>query len=103
MLTPLLTVEQTAEHLGIKVKTVHQFVREGRLACIQVTAKGRKFTEAQIQEFIESRTTPMPKFLDRKSPDRLPSPPKRGGDYRKSTAVSLSERAKMREEARSWL
>jgi len=100
MLAPLYTPEQTAECLGIKVKTVHQLVREGRLACIQMTAKDRKFTEAQIQEFIESRTIPMPKSVDRKSADKLPFAP-RGGDRSKLSGDSFV-RAQLRKEMVSW-
>jgi excisionase family DNA binding protein len=103
MLTALLTPEKAAEYLGIKVKTVHQLVREGRLACIQVTTRDRKFTEAQIQAFIESRTITLPNVIDKKSPRRLPSPARKGGVERKSTGDFLSERAKMRNEVRSWL
>jgi excisionase family DNA binding protein len=101
MLTPLLTAEQAAQHLGIKPKTVHQLVREGRLACIQVTARDRKFTESQLQEFIDSRTISIPKIVDKRTAGKLPSP-RKGGDCQKSTGDSLSERKKMREELRSW-
>jgi len=100
-LSPLLTPEKAAQYLGIKVKTLHQLVREGKLACVQVTARDRKFTEAQIQEFIESRTIPTPKIVDRKTPHTLPFP-RKGGDKQKSTGDFLSERARMREELRSW-
>jgi excisionase family DNA binding protein len=103
MLTPLLTPEKAAEYLGVKVKTLHGLVREGKLACVQVTPRDRKFTEAQLQEFIESRTIPMPKVVvDTKAPERLPFP-RKGGVQPKSTGDFLSERAKMRSEVRSWL
>jgi excisionase family DNA binding protein len=102
MLLPLLTAEQVAEHLGVKPKTVHQLVREGKLACIQVTARDRKFTETQIEAFIASRTIHMPKIVDRNSPHKLPSPTRKGGVQRKSTGDSLSERRKMKEDLRSW-
>ncbi len=101
MLTPLLTPEQAAEYLGIKVKTVHQLVRDGKLACVQVTARDRKFTKAQLQEFIESRTISMPKIVDKKLSSGLRFP-RKGGVQRKSTGDSLSERKKMKEELRSW-
>ena len=101
MLNPLLTPEQAAEYLGIRVKTVHQLVREGRLACIQITPKDRKFTEGQLEEFIANRTIPVPRSVDRKTPGKLTFPPN-GGEKRKSTGDILSERKKMKEELRSW-
>ncbi|MGO9122065.1 MAG: helix-turn-helix domain-containing protein [Desulfomonilaceae bacterium] len=101
MLSPLLTPKQAAGFLGIRVKMLHQLVRDGKLACIQITPKDRKFSEAQIYEFIESRTIPVPKSIDRKSPSKVPFS-RKGGDSWKSTGVSLSERKKMKEELRSW-
>ena len=97
MPTPLLTKEQAAELLGIRVRTVHQLVRDGKLGCVQLSPKDRKFTEAQIQEFIDSRTIPIPKPVDRKSHGRLPSP-RKGGNNRN---VGDSAKA-LREEMRSW-
>ncbi len=98
---PLLTPEQVAEYLGIKTKTVHQLVRDGKLACIQLSARDRRFTTEQIAAFIQTRVIELPKPVDRKSPSKLPFPQK-GGDQRKSTGDSLSERKKMKEELRSW-
>jgi len=44
------TVEETAEYLGIKVKKVHEHVRNGKLQCVQLSAKVRMFTEEQIKD-----------------------------------------------------
>jgi excisionase family DNA binding protein len=97
VLPTLLSPEEAANHLGVKTRTVHQLVRERKLACIQISAKDRKFTQAQIQEFIDSRTIPTPKPVDRKSHGKLPSPRKGGGDR------NLGDSAKaLREEMRSW-
>jgi excisionase family DNA binding protein len=101
MLPALLTSKQAAEYLGIRVKTVHELVRDGKLGCVQVTQRDRKFTEGHLQEFIAKRTIPVPKPVDRKPPNKLPFPQK-GSDQRKSTGDSLSERKKMKEELRSW-
>ncbi len=79
MMIPLLTPEIAAVLPGIKVKTVHELVREGKLACVQVIPRDRKFTEAQLQEFIENRTISIPKQVDRKTADKLPSPARKGG------------------------
>jgi hypothetical protein len=67
----------------------------------QLSSKALKFTLAQLQEFIENRTISIPKQVDRKSADKLPFAPG-GGDYRKSTGDSLSERQKMKEEMAQW-
>jgi excisionase family DNA binding protein len=100
MLPPLLTPEQVGEILGLRVKKVHELVREGSLACIQITARDRKFSEEQIKAFIDSRTVTPPKIVDRKSPSKLPFP-RKGGTQGKSTGVALSKR-QMKEEMALW-
>ena len=100
MLTPLLTVEEAARLLKVKPKTVHGFVREGKLASIQLSPRDRRFTEEQLQAFIASRTLPPPKPLDTSATRPSPSIPR----SRKGGAVSsegLLVRA-LREEMRSW-
>jgi|SRR5271157_4706929 len=99
-MTILLTPEKAAEHLGIKVKTVHQLVREGKLSCVQVSAKDRKFTEAQIQAFIDSRTISIPNPVDRKSTRKLPFPRKGGG--KPGLFGDSLDKAQLRKEMRSW-
>jgi|SRR5271157_1493339 len=102
MIIPLLSPEQVAEILGIAVRRVHELVRRREVRCVQISPKDRRFTQEQIDEYITRRSTPeSPKQVDRKSADKLPFAPK-GGDYRKSTGDSLSERKKMKEELRSW-
>ena len=90
------TVEETAEILGLKVKKVHEHVRNGKLQCVQLSAKVRMFTEEQIKDFIQRQSTPLPKPLDRKTPERVRSSPER----RKSSGGS-SVRA-LRKEIQSW-
>ena len=92
----LYTIEETAEYLGVTVKRVHEYVRNGVLQCVQLSAKDRKFTEQQIKDFIQRRTIPLPKSLDRKTREQVRSSPER----RKSSGGS-SFRA-LRKEIQAW-
>ena len=53
----LLSAKDVAKILGISVKTVNKLVREEKLGCVQVTEKERRFTEEQIRDYIESRSS----------------------------------------------
>ena len=92
----LLSARDVAEILGISAKTVNKLVREGKLGCVQVTAKERRFTEEQTREYIESRTTQIQ--IDRTKPDRVKSAAPKGGE--KSSRVL--NRADLLKEIRSW-
>ena len=48
-LPKLLYPRDVAQLLGISVKTVHKLVRDGKLGCVQVTTKDRRFTQEQVQ------------------------------------------------------
>jgi len=100
MLDRLLTIEQVSEQLQLKPKTIHGLVRDGKLSCVQVTPRERRFLPEQIEEFIRSRITPGPTLVDKKLGNRLPSPAKssRGGERNSGDLV----RAQLREEMRSW-
>jgi excisionase family DNA binding protein len=91
----LLSARDVAEILGISVKTVNKMVREAKLGCVQVTAKERRFTEDQIQDYIESRTSKVQ--IDRTIPGRVKSAAPKGGE--KSIGVS---KADLREEMSLW-
>ena len=90
----LLSAKDVAEILGISVKTVNKLVREGKLGCVQVTAKERRFTEEQVEIFIESRTIERP--VDRKSPEPVDFPRKGG---KKSLGFA---RTALKQEMQSW-
>ncbi len=83
-LQPLLKARDVAERLLVSEKTVHKLVREGRLACVQVTARDRRFTHEQVQEYIRSHSTEV--RVDKKEPRPVSSYPKKGGA--KSSGVS---------------
>jgi excisionase family DNA binding protein len=90
----LLSAKDVAEILGISVKTVNKLVREGKLGCVQVTEKERRFTEQQVEGFVESRTIERP--VDRTSPKPL--------DFnRKGGKKSLGfTRTALKQEMQSW-
>ncbi len=91
----LLNAKDVAEILGISVKTVNKLVREAKLGCVQVTAKERRFTEEQVGEYIESRSSKVQ--IDRTKPDRVKSAAPKGGE--KSIGVS---KADLRKEMSLW-
>jgi excisionase family DNA binding protein len=90
----LLSAIEVAEILGISVKTVNKLVRDAKLGCVQVTAKERRFTEEQVEGFIDSRTIDTP--VDRKSPKPVDFPRKGG---KKSLGFA---RTALKQEMQSW-
>ncbi len=91
----LLSAKDVAEILGISVKTVNKLVRDAKLGCVQVTGKERRFTEEQIREYIESRSSKVQ--IDRTIHGRVKSAPPKGGE--KSFGVS---KADLRKEMSLW-
>lgn len=80
----LLTIETVAAQLGLRPKTVNQFVRDGKLGCVQLTRRDRRITRTQLEEFIESRTVEPPKkVVDPRAAKGIPFP-RKGGDTSKS-------------------
>jgi excisionase family DNA binding protein len=97
----LLTAKDVAEILGIAVKTVHKLVREAKLGCVQVTSKGRRFTEEQINHYL-SRCSVEPK-IDKIEPRPVLSPPKKGGDNTESRQEKTKDSwASLRKEMSRW-
>ncbi len=94
-LRSLLDSHEVAAILKISPKTVHKLVREKKLACVQVTARERRFTPEQVQDYIRSQSTEV--RVDKKPTTTVSSRPKKGGA--KSTGVSGTD---LRKEMRSW-
>jgi excisionase family DNA binding protein len=92
---PLLNVKDVAITLGIAPKTVNKLVREGKLACVQVTSRDRRFTIEQVQAYIDSQTVEV--RIDRQKLNRVRSQPPKGGE--KSLGVS---RTSLLEEMSQW-
>ncbi len=93
--TRLLEPKEIASMLKISLKTLHKLVREGKLSCVQVTARERRFTLEQVQQYIESQSTAI--RVDKKAALAVSSRPKKGGA--KSIGVSGTD---LRKEMRSW-
>ena len=73
----LLDSKEVATILKIAVKSVNKRVREGKLACVQVTARERRFTHEQVQEYIRSQSTSV--HVDKKEPQtRIIANPRKG-------------------------
>lgn len=97
VLPQLFYPRDVAQVLGISVKTIHKLVRDGRLGCVQVTIKDRRFTQEQVQGYIESCTKNTLAKIDRESSVRVRSQPPKGGE--KSFGVS---KADLRKEMSQW-
>ena len=93
----LLDAQEVALVLRIGVKTVHKLVREKKLACVQVTARDRRFTQEQVQEYIRSQSTPV--RVDKRDPRPVSSSPKKGGGRAQCVGVDGKD---LREEMRQW-
>jgi hypothetical protein len=91
----LFDSKEVAAILKVAVKSVHKFVREGKLACVQITARERRFTPEQVQEYIRSQSTSV--RVDKKAASTVSSSPRKGGA--KSIGVSGTD---LRKEMRSW-
>lgn len=82
-MNPLLKPEDVALILGISRKTVHHLVRDGKLSCVQVTPRDRRFTMEHLNEFVRSQTISV--CVDKKTPGIVSSPARKGGDRKEST------------------
>jgi excisionase family DNA binding protein len=78
----LLTIGDASAFLKLKPRTLYKLVREGRLGCIQVTAKERRFTRDQLAAYVEAQTITPKIPIDRKPSNPLPSS-MTGGERRK--------------------
>jgi len=88
----LCCATEVAQILAISAKTVHKLVRAGKLACVQVTSRDRRFTPKQIEDYVRSQTTEV--RVDRRTIPTVSSRPKKGGE--KSSGV-LSRQALLQE------
>jgi hypothetical protein len=92
----LLDVSDVAGILGLKPKTVHELVRLGKLACVQVTARNRKFRRSHIADFIALQTKNLPKPVDNIRPKEL------GLNDRGMKSLGRPSRAELKGEMARW-
>ncbi|MEW6352217.1 MAG: helix-turn-helix domain-containing protein [Thermodesulfobacteriota bacterium] len=95
----LLSPSDVARTLALSERAVHKLVREGRLQCYQVTPRQRRFSPAQIEAFLDSRKTALPKPVDTSTARRLPSPRKPQQGREESQGETA---AALRKEMRQW-
>ncbi|MGO9567852.1 MAG: helix-turn-helix domain-containing protein [Desulfomonilaceae bacterium] len=94
-LCPLMNVVDVADILGVAHKTVNKLVRSGKLGCVQISPRARRFSKEQVKAYIDSKKAEVP--IDRKRFKPVKSRPPKGGE--KSFGFS---RTSLREEMRSW-
>jgi Helix-turn-helix domain len=100
-IAPLLDAEDVARILKSSVKTVHKRVREGKLACVQASPKDRRFTQEQVQAFIEAQSKEV--RIDKKGSKPVPSTPKKGGDSTESRHEKAKDSwASLKKEMSRW-
>jgi hypothetical protein len=95
-LPQLLYAKDVARVLGISVKMVHKMVREGKLGCVQITAKDRRFTQQQLLDYIDLCSKNRP--VDTRTPRKVRLSPSKGGEK----SSRFFDRANLLKEIRSW-
>lgn len=100
----LLTTTEVANILGISAKTVHKLVREGKLGCVQITTKERRFTEGQIRAYIEAKSQPpRTELVDMLRVRQVSSGAKKGGHDKEHRLEKTKDSwASLREEMSGW-
>jgi excisionase family DNA binding protein len=54
---PLLSVRDVAERLGVSLETVRKFARTNELQHVAMMGRGYRFTEAQVEAFVRTKTS----------------------------------------------
>jgi excisionase family DNA binding protein len=52
----LLTAKEVGKMLGISARAVNRLAREGKLGCVQLTSRDRRFTQELVEEFVKAVT-----------------------------------------------
>ncbi|MBI5249101.1 MAG: helix-turn-helix domain-containing protein [Desulfomonile tiedjei] len=97
----LYTDSDVANILLLPKKMIHKLVREKKLACVQITPRIRRFTPEQVQQYIDSHSTPPP--VDKKDSRPVSSPPRKGGDAKESRLEKAKDSwASLKKEMSRW-
>ncbi len=96
----LWTKHDVATFLGLSPKTIDELVRAGKLACVQLDSKNRRFKKEHIEKFLDGRTIVKPKPVDVRGQSKVKRPERtRGG---KTEGRGETDEAQLREEMREW-
>jgi hypothetical protein len=97
----LYTAADVSNILLVPTKMTHNLVRQGKLACVQITPRIRRFTPEQVQQYIDSHSTPSP--VDKKDSRPVSSPPMKGGDAKESRLEKTKDSwASLKKEMSRW-
>jgi hypothetical protein len=97
----LYTDADVAAILMITKKMVQELVRKGQLACVQMTPRIRRFTPEQVQQYIDSHSTPPP--VDKRDARPVSSPARKGGDNKESRQEKTKDSwASLKKEMSQW-
>lgn len=101
----LLTPQEVSEKLKISVAKVHQLCRQGKLTCVQVNKRVRRFTAKHLEEFIQAQTVgPCHNkrvSVARRTRDVVPSPVDKRGETDASPGTDDVDPQSLRKEIRS--
>ena len=54
---PLLSIEQTAEYVGVTPYAVRRWINDGELRCVRVNRRVVRIAPDHLRDFIDARTT----------------------------------------------
>ena len=95
----LLTPQQVAEILGISDRTVHKLCREGKLSYAQIDSKHRRFTQEDIETYLESVRVPGRRSQTEKTRSDL-SP--HHSENVSQNDIAVVDRVSLRKEMDQW-
>jgi len=97
----LYTDADVANMLLLPKKMIHKLVREKKLACVQITPRIRRFTSEQVQQYVDSHSTPVP--VDKKASRSVSSPARKGGDTEECPKEKTKDSwASLQKEMSKW-
>lgn len=64
----IYTLDTLAEYLGVKISTVYKLTSSNAIAYFTIgSAKGIRFTQAMVDDYIKSRTKPSQRDINRQA------------------------------------
>jgi hypothetical protein len=101
----LLTPQEVSEKLKISVAKVHELCRHGKLTCVQVNKRVRRFAAKHIEAFVQTQTVgPCQNervSVARRATNVLPSTAEKRGITEASPGTDEADPQQLRKEIRS--